>query len=135
MGVLIILVVAIIILVIVFLSSLDIKLNIDNERKNDYEVTDLISDELFCDILYDDVKRMIEESNFCETDEDCKVLSLDEIQVDSKCYHLIHKEVNESVFYTKVSDYMKRCIEITDDCEHLLIPACVNERCVFQDEN
>ncbi len=134
-GISIIIFFSVIISIIIVFNVLNFKISSSFKEQRDFEVTDFLSDELFCDILYNEIKDFQKESNFCEEDDDCKALALIINHTRNDCYYYINKDIDDSIFYTKLSDYGKRCTDMIDDCEPSLEVACVNKKCVYIGDN
>lgn len=129
-GILIIISLSFIILVVIGVNFLDFKfLSVDN-KEQDFEVVDFLSDEIYCDILYDDIKILINENNFCKDSDECHFLTLDNKDINTNCYFYINKNIDKTVFHDKLLDYKKRCMKSIDNCSFSPNSVCIDGRCV-----
>ncbi len=129
-GILIIILFSLIVLLVIGINFLDLKFFSINEEKRDFEVTDFLSDEIYCDILYNDIKFLLDENNFCTDNDDCKALALNDRSTGDNCYFYINKDVDETIFHDKFLDYKGRCEKSITECNSSLNLLCINERCV-----
>jgi hypothetical protein len=83
-----------------------------------------------CKTRHDAIEKDFEESNFCETDEDCKVVSLGGPYFEFGCYKFVNKSVDENVLLEKVEAYNKKCAGPIDKCALAPEAKCVSKKCV-----
>ena len=90
---------------------------------------DFLSDEIYCDNLYIEIKADLERKNHCEEDGDCKSFLVGEID-GTECFYFLNKEAEESVVYNKLINYNKRCTGAISDCYSTYNSICQSNRCV-----
>lgn len=82
-----------------------------------------------CDEWHDAIEQAFRNDNFCETDDDCTVITLGGEFVEFGCYKFIHRSVSEERVYAVLSSYSDRCTLAIDDCARAPRPVCVSNRC------
>ena len=82
-----------------------------------------------CMILETEVNNLLEESNYCTVDEDCKVKSY---SCPFGCWKLLNKNVDLTNVEQKMSEYWQNCERCKDDCYKGDMGGikCVDNRCV-----
>ncbi len=134
-GIFIIVSLSAFILLIIAFNVLDLKLSIFKEENLDFDVVDFLSDEVYCDMLHNEILLLAEEINFCEEDDDCKAFPLNEENIGTDCYFYANKDVDKNIFHEKLLDYKKRCDIKNIDCELYSDLVCINNTCVYVDSN
>jgi hypothetical protein len=83
-----------------------------------------------CKALRAQIEKELDQANACETDADCKVVSLGGPYTELGCHKYINRSVNQVRLYEKVERYYNSCYQKIDACEPMTKPVCADKKCV-----
>ena len=86
-----------------------------------------------CKAEYESIDQALKAANYCEHDEDCKVLPLGGIYIQFGCYHFINAKEDDKKLYQRIEAYHQRCARMIDDCDAAPRPVCSSGKCVAPD--
>ena len=89
-----------------------------------------------CEVLYNEIENDFKKANFCESSEDCKVISLGGWYIDFGCYKFINAVIYENELIEKIKKYKDemKCSKIINECASSPIPVCINKKCIEKDK-
>lgn len=88
-----------------------------------------------CDSLYNEIENFIDDSNYCEEDEDCDTLILAGSYIEFGCYHFINKDVDKQNIYDLMDLYNEACNKVINECAPSPRSRCEENRCVEDEES
>ncbi len=92
------------------------------------------NEEDHCRKLYREIRDEIEEENYCEVNEDCRVLELGGSYIAFGCYHFVNKDTDKNYFYQRAREYYEDCVLAINECDPSPAPQCVEGKCVYIEE-
>lgn len=130
-GIFLVVFISIIVLIVIFLNVIDIKVSYLEEEELEFDVVDFLSDEVFCDILHNDILVLMEENIFCEENDDCMALLVDFRENNNDCYFYLNNNIDKNIFLEKLLEYKERCDLRGIDCSFSSEVACLDGSCNY----
>ncbi len=84
-----------------------------------------------CEALHNEIENNFKKANFCETDNECKVIQLGGWYIDFGCYKFVNIATKEDELLAKIEKYkdVMKCSGKINDCMPSGTPVCVNKKC------
>jgi hypothetical protein len=107
--------------------------NIENEVSESEQIPKggPLSKEVWCDAWVREIKGLLEEANYCEREDDCRIYN--EGICPSGCYYLYNKDYDFLKALERIKEYRESCELCDYDCPSVDIEMirCVDRKCVL----
>jgi len=85
---------------------------------------------LNCRLIQYQLNNELNNSNSCDSDDDCEVLESEGAYISLGGYHFVNKEADKKSLYKKLQDYFKKCRKINSACAPIKESKCFSGKCV-----